>query len=885
MNVNAEIPHKLKSAIAEDRLLLFVGAGISKIAGLPLWKEIVTKTLSDPAVSKGENYIKALEAEIMSPLEALDKIKGLNRREVYKHFERETSQLIQDEIYTKIARISRKIITTNYDSLLEHNTGIRAIDTSSPYNLQKIDELQEFILKIHGNHSAIDNAVIFSTDYESLYGTENGLAKFQFQKLVSSYSCLFIGFSMSDNYVINLFDKLNQMYGGVGKEHFVISPVHIDHEFVTTIKVENHSQLPEVLTQLSELRESGEEILSIEPDLHTEPELPTQGGLISTLPDDGIQLNIGSDTPPRIENWTGRVAEVNSLLSAHKVCFITGIGGQGKSALASKVLAETSKADHDFLDWRDFKEEDLNLQSKLFQLIELVSKGRVTTRQLVGLETEELVNIFFIELGQQKGVFVFDNVDKYIDLQKFTPTGDMAKFFDKALKASHTSKFIFTCRPFIQFAGIGFYQVQLEGLELSDVQELVQKYHSQISKLELERVAQRLYKATNGHPLWMGLILAQSRADINQIDLLLTRIERHHTQESEWNNNVSSIISETIFQNVWAGLKDREKILLRTLSITNISESIEDLSKIVSRKLNYNQFSKAVKSLSALNLIVAKEGTRNIELHPLVREFIKTNYGKAEQESYIALYVSYLDGFIILLKNKLGKVLGTDDIDLISKKIEILITTNKLQDAMNELRATCDSFQISGYCEEYLRLANLLLSENIWTRKKITSFHGFREFIDNFFARSAEFGNFELFDKYIDYFLQTFTAPDSDMILAKSAMCYRYWMSGDFEEAIKIGKSASDLIDVLGEADAWRGKHNYYLSLRDSKKIENVEKALAHFCETKSLAELRENEIQVSFSSKYGNVGRCLMLLGRQDEALFFTVKSYIGLSNILQSP
>jgi len=58
MNVNAEIPHKLKSAIAEDRLLLFVGAGISKIAGLPLWKEIVTKTLSDPAVSKGRIILK-----------------------------------------------------------------------------------------------------------------------------------------------------------------------------------------------------------------------------------------------------------------------------------------------------------------------------------------------------------------------------------------------------------------------------------------------------------------------------------------------------------------------------------------------------------------------------------------------------------------------------------------------------------------------------------------------------------------------------------------------------------------------------------------------------------------------------------------------------------
>lgn len=871
-----EIPHNLKEAINENKLLIFVGAGISRVAGLPLWKDIVIKTLEDPAITKGKSFISALEDEILTPLEALDKIKSSNIREVYKHFEKETSLILKHEIYNKIAYISKRIVTTNYDSLIEVNTDIKPLDTSSTYSLQKIDDLAEFVLKIHGTCSAIDNSVIFTSDYEKLYGNGNELAKFQLEKLVSTYSCLFLGFSLSDNYVVELFDKLNHMYKGLGKEHYVVSTTPIDHDFVEVIKISSHSELPALLDQLIKFKKNEEAaIFSSEDNLSSEIAIQEKSS-IELLLDDGVFIYVGHDTPPKIEHWTGRTEELKSLMTPHKVCFITGIGGQGKSALASKVLSETDKNEYKFFDWRDFKEEDLNFQNKLYQLIELVTHGATKTKQLVGLDTDVLVDIFFDKLGSQKGLFVFDNIDKYIDLQKFTPSGDMAVFFYKTLKSSHNSKFLFTCRPFIHFAGIGFYQVKLEGLEFDDVKELIKKYHSKLSESELHSITLRLHSATNGHPLWMGLILAQSRTDINQIDSILKKISTLHTNET---SNISSFISEAILENVWSGLKDREKIILRTLSISNISESEEDLAKIISKKINYNQFSKALRALKALNLIVAKEGKAHIELHPLVREFIKSNYGREEQESYIALYVSYLDGFIVLLKNRFGMVLGSADLDVISKKVEILINTDKIQESINELRLTSDSFQISGYCEEFLRLSDLLLSKNIWSHKKITTLHGFFEFIDNFFTRLADFGRYEIFDSYMIKYLEVFNEPDANMILAKSALCYKEWTSGNFSTSIKEGKSASDLIEILGESDNWVGKHRYYLALRDSKDVESVKQALDFFCDGKSLDDLRNNTCTPASSGQYGNVGRCLLYLHQESESLFLTVKSYKALN------
>ncbi len=878
-----KIPQNLEQAIIENKIILFIGAGLSKSVGLPSWKEIVIETLKNPSIDKGPSFITAINDEILTPLEALDKIEGVAKKEIFATFEKLTSTNIDSPIHKKLTKISGKIVTTNYDCLIEQNCQLSALSPTSAYSLSKIDEKSEFVLKIHGSCNEIDNAVIFTIDYEKLYGEQNGLAKFQLEKLISTHTCLFIGFSMADHYVSRLFDRLNTMYQGLGRDHYAISIDNIDHPSVKTVRINSYDEISAIIDNLGKLRSSAKNVTNLDKCNEgtatiTHPTEENKSSLTQSL-DDGIPINFGSDAPPIIENWTGRAEELRALSSPYKVCFITGIGGQGKSALASRLIQELSSESYEFLDWRDFKEEDLNLQSKLYQLIELVSARSITTKKLIGLENDQLVDTFFEALGKNRGLFVFDNIDKYIDLETFTPTGDIAYFFNKALKSPHNSKFVFTCRPFIHHAGIGFYQVQLEGLEFDDVKDLIQKYHQNISSDHLHNLAIRLHAATQGHPLWMGLILAQSRSSIAEMDEILNKISTHHNSSA--NANLSALISRTILEDVWGKLKDREKIILRTLSISSIAEKEDDLAKIVEKKLNYNQFSKAMKSLRSFNLIVAKEGDGYIELHPLVREFIKANYALEQQENFIALYVSYLDGFLCLIKNKLGRILDPDDIDLVIKKIEILINSDKYSDAANELRLTADSFRLSGYYEEFLRLCDLLLSKNIWSTKKISAIPGFHDLINDFFVSSANYGRNDLFDKHLESYLVVFPRADKNMILAKSALCYREWTNGNYTGAIKEGKSAADLISVLGCEDIWAGLHHYNLALRDSGEPDNIKKALKFFCGTKDLKFYLSNVISDEISgTTYGNIGRCLLGLGHQNHALFLICKSYKSLKD-----
>ena len=56
----------------------------------------------------------------------------------------------------------------------------------------------------------------------------------------------------------------------------------------------------------------------------------------------------------------------------------------------------------------------------------------INQNKLVGLSDEQLITLFFKKLGKQKAVFVLDNIDSYIDLEKFS--------FTLIFKSSHSFK-------------------------------------------------------------------------------------------------------------------------------------------------------------------------------------------------------------------------------------------------------------------------------------------------------------------------------------------------------------------------------------------------------------------------------------------------------------
>jgi hypothetical protein len=89
-----------------------------------------------------------------------------------------------------------------------------------------------------------------------------------------------------------------------------------------------------------------------------------------------------------------------------------------------------------------------------------------------------------------------------------------------------------------------------------------------------------------------------------------------------------------------------------------------DLSDYLSGLLTYNKVSKALRALRSLNLVVIKprpNGPEFLELHPLVRQFIRQSFQPVERTSYINRIIRVYNKFIHSHKVRLSEGRTTPD--------------------------------------------------------------------------------------------------------------------------------------------------------------------------------------------------------------------------------
>lgn len=405
----------------------------------------------------------------------------------------------------------------------------------------------------------------------------------------------------------------------------------------------------------------------------------------------------GSDIPPIVTNWVGREKELLALHGNFKVIFITGIGGQGKSATAAYYINNDDlKKEYISIDWRDFKEEDHKFNNKIISMISLITKNAIKNQDLVGLDDDDLISIFFNELGTYKGLFVLDNVDSYIDLEEFVPTKGIGKFFNAAVRRNHHSKFIFTCRPFIRFASVDFYQLALDGLSEENTINFFEKSNLSVKAENLNPLAKKAHKLTNGHPLWISLIIAQAKRGEQVLTDFLYSLETNHAVDK----NVTSVLAETILREIWLSLNEKQQKLLRVLAESVRAETIEDFAEITSSELNYNAFSRSLKTLKNINLIVEKLESDFIELHPLVKEFIRKKYPSGDRSKYISLFIQFYDRIVFVLKPKLSSKLSFAEFSNWVYKIELHTNAKEYQKAIDCIAEVITAMLAAGYIED-----------------------------------------------------------------------------------------------------------------------------------------------------------------------------------------
>jgi hypothetical protein len=254
----------LQQAIEKDSLIVFAGAGTSYNLGLPSWKKLVLNILQTIIEENNNEYINLfylLEKDIVTPLEVLTHLEkaGFMDRAIslLKTFIKPDD--IQDQnkliLHYKILKLTKKIITTNYDKIFELIMPIEntIIDNNNAFDMARVLRMNEFLFKIHGDINEPEKCILFKSQYKRAYKDSAFLTTLR--TLFIEKTILFVGFSLTDPYIEQIIKAIDATYNSMNGKHYIITsdPGFIDGKYggtVVSIPIDSHEELEHKLIEL-----------------------------------------------------------------------------------------------------------------------------------------------------------------------------------------------------------------------------------------------------------------------------------------------------------------------------------------------------------------------------------------------------------------------------------------------------------------------------------------------------------------------------------------------------------------------------------------------------------------------------------------------------------
>lgn len=200
---------RIQQAKANNKLVVFVGAGVSNNSGVPSWGKLIESLKNELPIEEIEDENDSLKIaeyyyNFRGQKEYLEKIK-----EVLKY-----GKVSYNPIHNVILDLEPShIITTNYDDLIEQSIKPRNLQ----YHIIKKDadlpyiQTDRLVVKMHGDFDT-GNIVLKEKDYLD-YSTKFPLIDSFVKSLFATKFVLFVGFSFSDynlRFILNYIQTLLQ---------------------------------------------------------------------------------------------------------------------------------------------------------------------------------------------------------------------------------------------------------------------------------------------------------------------------------------------------------------------------------------------------------------------------------------------------------------------------------------------------------------------------------------------------------------------------------------------------------------------------------------------------------------------------------------------------
>ncbi len=578
------------------------------------------------------------------------------------------------------------------------------------------------------------------------------------------------------------------------------------------------------------------------------------------------------DSVKLVHEWVGRHKEL-SILEERKlsVLAITGMGGQGKSALASEYLRRYSRGENTLYEagvWIDCRELHHSLHIKIIESLDKISGGAENVSLFRDEMLEDTIKRFIKHLQQRKMLIVFDNIDAYVKADTEGPTLELKPFFDSLLNVEHSSLVILTSRNPLTHDSAAFFHIKLNGLTKEDGLSFLEKRSIEITPRN-KSDCEEIIKLTHGHPWWLGLIAGQISNSTQTIKESVIKLRTGYGSERE------RIQQQNYFNDVWGQLNDDRKKILRYL--VEVHRPLTDFEIASFGKGGPSKIKQELRRIGRLGLVETHEGMSENEIsyqvHPLLREFVHGTYSAAAQESYVqkVLYIflprALVDALFIDFSS-LENLAEMNPKELLDS-IETCLLSRNPDRALGLLEQYKEVLTNKGYHHQFQSLACRVLDEINWEENNIFGRYKGVQLLVTIIQLLNYMG--ENLQAY--YYLKKYETS----IEFKTIAYLKYielaadiaWRDGQFIKCIEYIDEFEGLAEKLQTTDGIPGiKYLKALAYRDSG--DKVKEALILFDEIEGKEEKEKSHAYL------GNKARCYYILKEYPKAEKFIKQSLI---------
>ena len=190
------LPDEIKDAARDGNLVLFIGAGVSLLAGYPSWAEFAQRALNDLLVQSMVDYAELDQLKKMNdPKKQLSianiiAIDNKNQLQFNNYVTKQESN--NSRIYEYINSLNVVCVTTNYDNELTGKDISTINRISNPEGFRTVDlNKPGTVVHLHGEINKTTEMIVTTRDYLSHYEKKD-VTDF-LQRLFHKHTVLFIG--------------------------------------------------------------------------------------------------------------------------------------------------------------------------------------------------------------------------------------------------------------------------------------------------------------------------------------------------------------------------------------------------------------------------------------------------------------------------------------------------------------------------------------------------------------------------------------------------------------------------------------------------------------------------------------------------------------------